>query len=146
MLRHKAPYKREASELTLNSPENNTNMAKETTATTPTRDTARQYIQLSVPREPKEMTDLQKQAYVSSVKALLKSNFSIELRAGVVEGESTSEAKTFAVELQAAARTMAIQHEWPGTIRYSTFLTKPQVVQKQDNAFSALKDLFNEEG
>lgn len=119
-------------------------MAKETTATT-FRDTSRCYIQLSVPREPKEMNDLQKQAYVSSVKALLKSNFAIELRAGVIEGQSSSEAKVFAIELQAAAKAMAAQNEWPGTIRYSTFSTKPQqTTDPQSNAFSALKDMFAE--
>lgn len=118
--------------------------SKETTATT-SRDTQRCYVQLSVPREPKEMTEIQRAAYVSSIKAMLKSNFSIELRAGVTEGQSTSEAKTFAVELQAAARAMAIESGWPGTIRYSTFVTKPQATPANDNnAFSALKDLFGD--
>lgn len=121
---------------------------QQTTATSaPVRDIARQYIQLSVPREPAKLTDSQRVAYVGSIKALMKNNFSIELRAGVTEGESNSKAKTFAIELQAAAKAMATQGDWPGTIRYSTFSVKPQqTTDPQSNSFSALADLFKDEG
>jgi hypothetical protein len=41
-------------------------MTKQQT-TAPVRDTARQYIQLSVPREPAKLTDSQKLVYVSTL-------------------------------------------------------------------------------